>query len=204
MGQGIHTGGGGDFPGQLFDHHRVQDHVVRDHLGVDDAHFQLLLRHGHNGVGGGLGTGAGGGGNHQGLHTLPGPPRGVQQLFNAVLVGHQNAGELGGVHDAAAAHSHNEVRAALLALVHQLLRLHVAGLRRQIVQDHGLHAGLLNLGHGKFQQARPLDALVGEHHQALDAVGGENLRNPAQGILAAVHRMGHLQFVLGQHLTSSS
>src|SRR5699024_9294337 len=42
VGQGVHTGGGGDLPGQLLDHDRVQDHVVGDHLGVDDAHLQLL------------------------------------------------------------------------------------------------------------------------------------------------------------------
>jgi len=170
--------------------------IGRNHFRVDDAHFELLFRHRHDGVGRGLGAGPSGGGDHQGLHALLGPAGLIQQLLHSVLVRHQDAGQLGGIHDAAAAHGHDEVRATLFALVHQLLGLHVRGLRRELVQDYRLHAGLPNLRHRKLQQARALNALVGENHQALDSVGGKYLGDPPKGILAAVDSVGHFQFVL--------
>src|SRR5699024_294358 len=107
VGQGVHAGGGGDLPGQVLDHPGVQDHVVGDHVLVDDTHLQLLLGDGHDGVGGHLGAGAGGGGDENDGHALLGPAGVVQQLLDAVLVGDQHAGQLGRVHDAAAAAGHD-------------------------------------------------------------------------------------------------
>ena len=203
VGQGVHAGGGGDLPGQLLNHDGVQDDVVGDHVGVHDAHLQLLLRHSHDGVGSGFGAGAGGGGDHQGLDALLGAAGLVQQLLDTVLVGHQDGGQLGGVLHAAAADGHDEVGAVRLALVHQLLGLHVGGLSRQVVQNGILHAGLLDLGHGQVQQARALDALVAEHGQALHAVLREDVLNLLQSILAAEYCVRHFQIVLRQHICSS-
>ena len=204
VGQGVHAGGGGDLPGQVLDHHRVQNDVVGDHAGVDDAHFQLLFRHGHNGVGGGLGAGAGGGGDHQRLDALFGPARRVQQLLDAVFIRHQDAGQLGGVHDATAAYGQDEVGAGGLALVHQLLGLQVGGLCRQVVQNHRVHAAFADLGHGQFQEPCRLNALVGKYSKAPDLVFCQDFGDLFQGVLAAEHGVGHHQLILCKHGMLSS
>ena len=172
--QGVHAGGCGNLPRQLLNHDGVQNDVVGDHVGIHDAHLQLLLRHGHDGVGGGLRAGASGGGDHQGLDALLGAAGLIKQLLDAVLVGHQDGGQLGGILHAAAAHSHDEVSTVFLALVHQLLCFHIGRLGRQIVQNGILHSSLLDLGHGQIQQARALDALVAEHSQALHVIRRED------------------------------
>ena len=160
MAQGIHSGGGGDLPGQLLDHYRIQYHIVGNHLAVDDAHLQLLLRHGHDGVWGGLGAGAGGGGDHQGLDVLPAERRCVQQVLHGIFPGGQDAGQLGGIHDAAAAHGYDKVSAAGRVGVRQGLDLGVGGLRGQVVKDHALYPGGPDPVHGEVQQAGALDALI--------------------------------------------
>ena len=201
--QGVYAGGGGNFPGQLLDHNGVQNDVIRDHVGVHDAHLQLLLRHGHDGVGRGLRAGAGGSGDHQGLDALLGAAGLIQQLLDAVLIGHQDGSQLGSILHAAAADSHDKVSTVFLALVHQLLGFHVGRLGRQVVQNGVSHTGSLDTGHGEVQQARALDALVAEHSQALHMVFREDITNLLQGVLAAEYRMRHFQIIFGQHTASS-
>src|SRR5699024_2542132 len=98
VGQGVDAGGRRDLAGQVLDHPGVQDDVVGDHVLVDDAHLQLLFGDGDDGVGGDLGAGAGGGGDQDDGHELLGHAGVVQQLLDAVAVGDQHAGQLGGVH----------------------------------------------------------------------------------------------------------
>lgn len=156
-----------------------------------------------SGVGGGLGAGSGGGGDHQGLDALLGASGGVQQLLDTVFIGHQDAGQLGGIHDAATAHGHNEIGAACLALVHQLLGFGVSGLRRKVIQDHGIHTALLHPGHGRFQQPCSSDSLIGEDRQVLYLVFFQYPADIFQGIFPAENAVGHLQIVFRKHEISS-
>ena len=121
----------------------------------------------------------------------------------AVLVGHQDGGELGSVLYAAAANGHDEVRAIGLALVHQLLRLQIGGLRRQVVQNSVCHAGFLNPCHRQFQQPGSFNSLVRKNRQMFYLVLRQNLYDPLQRVFSAEHRMGHFQFIFRQHAVSS-
>ena len=93
-----------------------------------------------------------------GTHFLA-RPGSSSSFLDAVLVGDQHAGQLGRVHDAAAAAGHDHVGAADLELIDDLLHGHVAGLRGQIVQDVVLRPGGLDGGLGQVEQPsfrRPL------------------------------------------------
>ena len=166
---------------------------------VDDAHLQLLFGDGDDGVGGDLGAGAGGGGDQDDGHALLGHAGVVQQFLDAVIIGDQDAGQLGGVHDAAAAAGHDQVRAAVLELVHQLLHCHVAGLGGQVIQDVVVGAGGLDGLLGQGEQAGGLDTLVGEHGYLLGAPRFDDGGDVVHGVLAAIDGVRHFQVVLSQH-----
>src|SRR5699024_2993590 len=159
----------------------------------------FLFGDGDDGVVGDLGAGAGGGGDQDDGHALLGHAGIVQQLLDAVFVGDQDAGQLGGIHDAAAAAGHDQVGAAVLELVHQLLDRHIVGLGGQVVQDVVAGAGGLDGLLGQGEQAGGLDALIGEHGHLFGAPRLDDGGDVVHGVFAAVDGVGHLQVVLGQH-----
>ena len=202
MGQSVDTGSGGDLPGQVLNQPGVQNHVVGNHVLVDDADFQLLLGHTHDGVGGDLRAGAGSGGNQHDGHTFFCHAGVVQQLLDAVLVGDQHAGQLGGVHDAAAAAGHNQVSAAALELIHDGLHRHIGRLGGQLVQHVVVHTGGLDHVLRQSEQAQLAQTLVGEHGHLFGVQGLDDGGNALHCVLAAVNGMGHFQIVGCQHSKS--
>ena len=78
-------------------------------------------------------------------------------VIQLLLGGHGKAGG-----SAAAAHRHDEVRAGRLELIHQLLHLHIGGLRRQIGDNDRLLAGLLQLCQRQIHQTGAQDPAVRE------------------------------------------
>ena len=64
MGECIHTGCRSNFTRQLFDHFCIQNHIVGNHIRVDDTNFQLLFRNSNNGIRRCLRTGTGSGRDH--------------------------------------------------------------------------------------------------------------------------------------------
>ena len=188
-----------DLTRQVLDHPGVQDHIVGDHVFIDDAHLQLLFRHSYDGVGRYLGSGPGCGGDQDDGDTFFCPARLVQKLLYAVFVGDQDAGELGRVHDAAAAAGYNEIRSAGLEFIHQLLDRHVAGLCRKIVQNVIVCSGGFYCLLRKREQAGGLDALVSEHGDALCAGAFNDGRDMVHGVFPAVNGMGHFQIIRGKH-----
>ena len=197
--QRVHAGSGCDLAGQVLDHAGVQNDVVRDHVLVDDAHLQFLLRHSHDGVGGDLGAGTGGGGDQHDGHALLCHAGVIQQLLHTVGVGHQHACQLGSVHHGAAAAGHDQVCTGDLELVHQLLHSHVAGLRGQLVQHIILCAGGLDSFFRQGKQASALNALIGEHGYLFCAARLDDGGDIVHGVLAAVNCVRHFKIVLGQH-----
>ena len=197
--QSVYAGGSGDLPGQVLDEPCVQDHVVGNHVGVDDANLQFLLGNGHDGVGGDLSAGTGGGGDQNAGNALLGHAGIVQQFLDTVLVGDQNAGQLGSIQNGAAAAGNDHVSAAGLELVNQLLNGHVGRLCGQIVQNVVVSAGSLDSCFGQFKQTAGTDALVGEHGNPLDIVALQNGGYVVHGVLAAEDSVGHLQIVGSKH-----
>ena len=197
--QSINAGSSCDLAGQVLDHTGVEDDVVRDHVLVDDADLQLLLGNSDDGVGSDLSAGAGGGGDKDDGDALLSHTGVVQQLLDAVVIGHQHACQFGCVHDGAAAAGHDEVGTGSLELIHQLLDSHVAGFGRQLVQNIILCAGSLHSFLGQGEQASALNALVGEHCHLLCTTGLDDGGDVVHCVLAAVNCVRHLQIVLGQH-----
>ena len=95
----------------------------------------------------------------------------VQQVFDSVVLGGQDAGKLGSVHNTASTHGHNKVSSAGLIGVYQCLSLRIGGLGRQVIQNHTFYPGSLNLRHGIVQQASPLDPFVGKDGNFFHTVG---------------------------------
>ena len=199
MRQCVNTGGGGDLARQVLDHAGVKDDVVGDHILVDDADLQLLLRHGDDGVGGNLCARAGGGGDQNDGYALLGATRFVQQLLDAVLVGDKDAGQLGGIHNRAAAAGNDHIRAARLELVNEFLHGHIAGFCGQVVEDIVVRAAGFDGFLGQGKQPRALDALIGKYGNALDAVVLQDCGDVVHRVFAAIDGMGHFQTVSGKH-----
>ena len=197
--QCVNTGRSSDLARQVLDHAGVEDDVVGDHILVDDADLQLFLGHGDDGVGGDLCAGTGGCGDQNDGYALLGATRFVQQLLDAVLVGDQHTGQLGGIHNRAAAAGDDHIRTARLELVNELLHGHVAWLCRQVVEDIIVRAAGLDGFLGQGEQPRTLDALIGEHGNALDIVVLQNRGDVVHRVFAAIDGMGHFQTVSSKH-----
>ena len=169
--QRIHTSGCRDLSGKIFDHSCIQNDVIGDHVVVYDADLQLFFRNGYDGIGRYLSAGAGSGGDQDDGNAFFCTARLIQKLLHAVFVGNQDAGQLGRVHNAAAAAGNDHVGSAFLKLIHQFLNSHVASLCGKLIQNivvgSGCLYGLLRQG----EQACAFDSLVGEHGNPFYVVG---------------------------------
>ena len=85
MGQSVHTSGCHDLLRQLGDGYPIQDHIIRNHIIVDDSLLRLLLRHGYDGIAGGFRPGSAGGGNHNRLPLLSGQRRILKQIADGII-----------------------------------------------------------------------------------------------------------------------
>ena len=199
VGQCVHAGGCCDLARQILNHAGVKNHIISNHVLVDNADLQFFFRHSHNGIGGNLGTGTGCGGNQNNRYALFCTGRLVQQFLDAVLIGHKDTSQLGRIHDGAAAAGNNHISTAGLELVYQLLHSHVARFCRQVIQYIIIGTAGLDGCFGQGKQARPLNAFVGEYRNALDTVAFQNRGDVIHRVFAAVHGMGHFQTVSGKH-----
>ncbi len=171
---------------EVLDHGVIENDLVGNHRGVHDAHLELVLGHGHDGVRRGLGTRAGGGGNHGALDLLLGELGVTQQVAHGVAGTGEYAHELGRVHHGTAADGEDAVRAALAIPVHNLLHLGIRGFDGQVGLDlHVDTAGLDNL-ESAVAQAQVEHDLLGEECHAGGSIGQDAVE-AVHGVLAAEH-----------------
>ena len=201
--QRVHSCRRGNLAGQMFDHPRVKNHIVRDHVVVDDTDLQFLFRHGDDRVGRYFGAGAGGGGNQHDRNAFLRHSGLVQQFLHAVFIRHQNTGQFRGVHHAASAACDNQVRAVRLEIVDQLLNRHIVRFRFQIVEHVVLGAACLHRFLRQGEKAGFLNSRIREHGHFLDAQRMDNTRDILHGVFTAVNRPGHFQVVFRKHFFSS-
>ena len=111
VGQGVHTGSGGQALGHAGHHIGVNDSDLRDIVGVNADELALFLDIGDDVVDGDLGSGAGGGGHGDGEHGVL--LRGGNTLQAADIgklgVVDDDADCLGGIHGGTAADGHDAV-----------------------------------------------------------------------------------------------
>ena len=195
MRHGVHAARRGDLTRQIFDHARVEDHVIGDHRRVHDADLQLLFRHGDDGVRRLFRAGPGSRRDAAGRHGLFAAERIVQKILHGVFVGHEDACELRGVHRAAAADGDDDVRAQRAELIDQRLHRAVARLGGDVGEDHGLHTGGADDLLRQIHKTRAENALVGEDRGLFAAC--DDLAEIFQRIHAAVGdaRQNHIVLI---------
>ena len=171
VGQRIHAGGGGQLPGQVEGHVRIEDCIMGDQREIVDGVFVVDFLVGDDGRQGGFAAGAGGGGHgdeqRQAVHH-------VEQALHLVqrLTGPHNAGAhgLGAVHGGTAAEGDEPLAAVFQVEPAGLLHVGHGGVRHRLVVDDAADVSSLQLLLQMGGQAQTVDAGVGDQHDAVDVV----------------------------------
>ena len=161
VGQGIHTGGGGQPLGHGGHHIRVDDGDYGHIVGVNADEFSLALHVGDHVVDGHLcgGSGCGGNGNDGNTGVLCGSGALKASHILKFRVGDDDADGLGRIHGGAAADGYNVVRASCFKCLYAVLHVLNGGIGLDVGVDLIGQSGLLQHirhlgGHAKADQVR--------------------------------------------------
>jgi hypothetical protein len=161
--EGVHAARGGDVRRAAVGEHGVDQRDVRDQVRADDALLHVELLVGEDGDRGDLGAGAGRGRDGDQRQALLGDLIDADVVLELVVVGGEDRDDLGDVDRRAAAEADDEVVAALLGEVDDLVHAVHGRLRHGVVVDADLETGV---------DQRPLDVVDGA--AAGDAGVGED------------------------------
>ena len=184
---------------KVLDHPDVEKHHIRHHGVVHDADFDLVLGHGDDCVDRCFGTGACRRRHGNAGKLLACASRILQKIVHRVGSASADAGKLCRIHDRAATDSDDELGARARDLVHDFLDLDIARLSRDVVEDVGFGASLLDSCKRRIDKAELAQARVGEDGNVLRSCLLDHRDELLCGILSSVDDLGELECIVLDH-----
>jgi len=174
VGQGIHTGGGGQARRHADHEDRVVDGDARGDAPVGDGHLHVAGGVGDDGEAGHFRAGAGGGVDGEVGHQRLGGLVDAFVVVDLAAVGHDEANALAAVVGRAAAQGDEAVAAVFLVDLHAVVDVFVRGIGHGLVIEDVGHVRGVEQVRDLFADAHGHDTLVGDE-QGLAAAQGADL-----------------------------